>query len=169
MSTDIQTPVELGPHHEVVHSLACCHSLTRIENELTGDPLDLILFRETAWILEEPEIVEESGRYDMLAPTVVRPAKKTSVASKDDHETALEIGILRQFTFSSSLQRMSVVVRVLGSAHLILYCKGAPETVVSLCKTETVPEDFAAILQKFTKRVGKKKFCERFFHDWKIK
>lgn len=137
-----------------MQAIACCHSLTRIDNELTGDPLDVILFRETSWILEEPEIVEESGRYDMLAPTVVRPNRSSSTSdSNSDADSALEIGILRQFTFSSSLQRMSVVVRVLGSPNLILFCKGAPETIVSLCKPESVPEEFSVILQKYAKKV----------------
>ena len=48
-----------------------------------------------------------------------------------------EVGILRQFTFSSSLQRMSVIARTLGSAQFDLYAKGAPEMIASLSKPET--------------------------------
>jgi cation-transporting ATPase 13A3/4/5 len=48
-----------------------------------------------------------------------------------------EIGIVRQFTFSSSLQRMSVIARILGDDHYNLYAKGAPETIASLCKADT--------------------------------
>lgn len=48
-----------------------------------------------------------------------------------------EIGIVRQFPFSSVLQRMSVVVRRLGEKHMNAYLKGAPEIVASLCKQHT--------------------------------
>lgn len=48
-----------------------------------------------------------------------------------------QIGILAQFPFSSSLQRMSVVTRILGEKRLVAYMKGAPETVGSLCCKET--------------------------------
>jgi len=48
-----------------------------------------------------------------------------------------EIGIVRQFPFSSKLQRMSVIVRSLGSSHFDLYAKGSPEMISSLCRHET--------------------------------
>ena len=48
-----------------------------------------------------------------------------------------EIGVLRQFTFSSRLQRMSVIARTLGSQHFDLYAKGAPEMIASLSLPET--------------------------------
>lgn len=88
LDREILTARDLLIDDELLRSMACCHSLTRIENELSGDPLDLILFRETGWLLEEPDVVEESGRFDLLAPTVVRPPDRS-----------YEIGILRQFTF----------------------------------------------------------------------
>ena len=48
-----------------------------------------------------------------------------------------EVGIVRQFTFSSSLQRMSVIVRRLGADHFDIFTKGAPEMIASLCVTDT--------------------------------
>ena len=48
-----------------------------------------------------------------------------------------EIGIIRQFTFSSSLQRMSVITRKLGEDHFNIYTKGAPEMIASLCVKDT--------------------------------
>lgn len=48
-----------------------------------------------------------------------------------------EIGIVRQFPFSSTLQRMSVVVKRLGEKHMDAYLKGAPEVVAGLCKQHT--------------------------------
>ena len=63
---------------------------------------------------------------------------------------APEIGILRQFTFSSSLQRMSVIVKNLSKSNFELYAKGSPEMISSLCKEETIPSDFASVLANYT-------------------
>ncbi|ELV09442.1 putative cation-transporting ATPase 13A3 [Tupaia chinensis] len=63
-----------------------------------------------------------------------------------------EIGIVRQFPFSSALQRMSVVARVLGGKKMDAYMKGAPEVIASLCKPETVPVDFEKVLEDYTKQ-----------------
>lgn len=52
-------------------------------------------------------------------------------------QTTYEIGIVRQFPFSSALQRMCVVARVLGEKKMDAYVKGAPEVIASLCKQET--------------------------------
>lgn len=51
-----------------------------------------------------------------------------------------EIGIVHQFPFSSTLQRMSVVVKRLGEKHMDAYLKGAPEVVAGLCKQHTGPD-----------------------------
>ena len=48
-------------------------------------------------------------------------------------QTPFEVGVVRQFTFSSALQRMSVITRNLGRDHMDVYCKGAPEKIASLC------------------------------------
>lgn len=48
-----------------------------------------------------------------------------------------EIAIMRQFTFASSLQRMSVITRKLGAPNFELFSKGAPEMIASLSKPET--------------------------------
>ena len=50
---------------------------------------------------------------------------------------SLDIGIMRQFTFSSSVQCMSVIVRKLGSRHMDVFVKGAPEKIVSRCFPES--------------------------------
>lgn len=65
-------------------------------------------------------------------------------------EQGLEIGIVRQFPFTSSLQRMSVITRTLGANHYDLYCKGSPEMILSLSRADTIPADFSAVLQEYT-------------------
>uniref|UniRef100_A0A8C5IRK7 Polyamine-transporting ATPase 13A3 n=1 Tax=Junco hyemalis TaxID=40217 RepID=A0A8C5IRK7_JUNHY len=145
---------------EFVACMATCHSLTKIEGVLSGDPLDLKMFEAIGWILEEAT-EEETALHNRIMPTVVRPSKQLSPESKQatDQEmelfelsTGYEIGIVRQFPFSSVLQRMCVIARVLGEKRMDAYMKGAPEVIASLCKQETVPVDFERVLEDYTKQ-----------------
>ena len=52
-------------------------------------------------------------------------------------ETGVEIAIIKQFTFSSALLRMSVLCKTLYSENLHVYTKGAPEKILELCRPET--------------------------------
>ncbi|KAJ8011279.1 hypothetical protein DPEC_G00056500 [Dallia pectoralis] len=162
------SPPEWDPANEslvmssFVSCMATCHSLTKIEGELSGDPLDLKMFNATGWILEEAT-EEETALHNPIMPTVVRPPKPA--LSEVNQEVSLaqnmelsemmlsnEIGIVRQFPFSSALQRMSVVVRKLGEKRMDSYLKGAPEVVVSLCRPDTVPENFTETLESYTRQ-----------------
>ncbi|XP_043926231.1 polyamine-transporting ATPase 13A3 [Protopterus annectens] len=145
---------------QFVACMATCHSLTKIEGELSGDPLDLKMFEATGWILEEAT-EEETTLHNQMMPTVVRPPTqflpKHQPATNQDMElyeltTRYEIGIVRQFPFSSALQRMVVVARILGEKKMEVYLKGAPEVVASLCKKETVPSDFSEVLEDYTRQ-----------------
>ncbi|XP_041695692.1 polyamine-transporting ATPase 13A3 isoform X1 [Coregonus clupeaformis] len=146
---------------QFVACMATCHSLTKIDGQLSGDPLDLKMFEATGWILEEAT-EEETSLHNRITPTVVRPPKQLMppepvMSPEQDMELydlslAYEIGIVRQFPFSSALQRMCVVARLLGEKRMDAYLKGAPEVVASLCKKDTVPEDFAEVLEDYTKQ-----------------
>ncbi|XP_068427456.1 polyamine-transporting ATPase 13A3-like isoform X2 [Clinocottus analis] len=140
---------------EFVACMATCHSLTKIEGELSGDPLDLKMFSATGWILEEPT-EEETALHNPIMPTVVRPPKQSLPEADPNnpltHNMSCEIGIVRQFPFSSTLQRMSVVIRRLGEKHMNAYLKGAPEVVASLCKPHTVPQSFTETLETYTRQ-----------------
>lgn len=128
----------------LIKCLATCHSLTIIDGGITGDPLDQKMFAATSWSLEEPA-VDDTAKYDLLAPTVVKPFNSNPDGSDD-------VGILRQFPFSSSLQRMSVVTRTIQGTSFEVYAKGAPEVIVSLCIPSTVPTDFESTLQSYTQK-----------------
>ncbi|XP_035502734.1 polyamine-transporting ATPase 13A3 isoform X2 [Scophthalmus maximus] len=146
---------------QFVACMATCHSLTKIEGQLSGDPLDLKMFEATGWILEEAT-EEETSLHNRIMPTVVRPPKQLlppepAVSQEQDMElyelsSVYEIGIVRQFPFSSALQRMTVVARLLGEKRMDAYTKGAPEVVAGLCKKDTVPEKFAEVLEGYTKQ-----------------
>ncbi|GFS05908.1 cation-transporting ATPase [Elysia marginata] len=134
--------LQRGP---LIVCLATCHSLTIIDGELSGDPLDLIMFNAINWYLEEPGA--DTHKYDTIMPTVVKPCSSETFLGE---EHPFEVGIIRQFTFSSSAQRMSVITRTMGEDHMDIHCKGAPEKVASLCRPESVPHDFHSVLHSYS-------------------
>ena len=119
-----------------LEAMASCHSITRIHGDIAGDPLDCKMFEFTKWELHEPN-QEETENFDSFASTTVRPKATSRMRSDAEISSAYEIGIIKQFPFSSSLQRMSVVVRVLNQPHFVLYCKGSPEKIAEMSKPDT--------------------------------
>ncbi|XP_050682195.1 polyamine-transporting ATPase 13A3-like isoform X2 [Leptidea sinapis] len=139
----------------VVQALASCHSLTSIQGQLKGDPLDLKMFEFTQWVLEEPG--PENTRYDNLTPAIVRPVctQNEALQNLDDYdpltmEMPYEIGLLRRFHFSSSQQSMGVIARVLGQPSMVYYVKGAPEKIAGMCDALTLPDNFNTVLNEYT-------------------
>lgn len=67
--------VERLPYDHLLYGMTTCHSITIMNGELKGDPLDLKMFESTNWILEEANISDDT-KYDLLFPTIVRPPKR---------------------------------------------------------------------------------------------
>ncbi|KOX74320.1 putative cation-transporting ATPase 13A3 [Melipona quadrifasciata] len=126
--------------HPLFEGMLVCHSLTLIDSALCGDPLDVKMFESTGWILEEFNN-EHSNKYDLIASTIMKPPKNNNFTQNMNKIS--EIGIMQQYQFSSSLQRMSVIIRVLGSNMFKAYTKGSPEMgyrVIAMGRTE-LPEN----------------------------
>ncbi|CAF4263633.1 unnamed protein product [Rotaria sp. Silwood2] len=147
-------------HSMIIVCMAACHTLTRINGEIAGDPLDLKMLAFTQYELYEPAASEQSN-FDILFPTIVRPistSKHTtsplgrfsgSVSSLIAGNIPFEIGIVRQLPFSSSLQRTSVIVRILAKDSFDLLTKGSPEKIAELSRSETIPKNFNEILSSY--------------------
>lgn len=73
------------------HCLASCHTISYINNELMGDPLDLRMFEATNLKISGSQVIG---------------------AQKD-----FTIDILKRYDFISELQRMSVIVEHSGSKY----------------------------------------------------
>lgn len=132
----------------------------------------MILFEKTGWIMEDSSV--SGNRRTSISPPDTAPDGPVSrspppaneEAAREGEEDAMivrspdrrtRIRLLHEYTFTSSLRRMSVFVHVhtagdtgTGSGLYVL-CKGAPETVASLCSADSVPSNFASVLESFAK------------------
>uniref|UniRef100_T1GC36 P-type ATPase A domain-containing protein n=1 Tax=Megaselia scalaris TaxID=36166 RepID=T1GC36_MEGSC len=133
-----------------------------INGERRGDPLDLKMFESTNWELEDVGVPDEK-MFDVLYPVIVKPKdikespKTTTLSSSlDDLLSSLpdnpSIGIVREFPFASSLQRMSVITRSLSASHFTVYAKGSPEIIHALSKPESLPRDFYEQLDVYARK-----------------
>lgn len=139
-------------YSRIIELMSSCNSITYINQKLDGDPLDLKLFYFTKWTLIEPTLDEETN-FDMLMPTIVRPGTTTtSEISMSKLRELYEIGIIKQYPFLSSLQRMGVVIRCLNRSKFEFYCKGSPEAVISMCRGSSIPDNFYSVLSKYTRK-----------------
>ncbi|XP_060689892.1 probable cation-transporting ATPase 13A4 [Hemiscyllium ocellatum] len=125
-------------------AMVSCHSLVLLDNTLQGDPLDLKMFEITRWELKENTMLKLQN--EETHSFIVKPGPKADKVSKEG------VIVLKQYPFSPTLQRMSVITQVIGKEKLTVYLKGAPEMVTQLCKPETVPRTFSTELQRYTKQ-----------------
>ena len=72
---DRDPTIDYDTHKVVLNTMATCHSLRIVDDQLIGDPLDLKMFDFTRWSFEEggknANYNKESASY--LSPSVARP------------------------------------------------------------------------------------------------
>lgn len=151
--------VDYNIHKATLYTMATCHSLRLVEDELIGDPLDLKMFEFTGWNFEEGRQRAEAANEEEqnnLSPAVARPPAGMEYDIGDDNKPSkkmpIELGILKQFEFVSQLRRASVIVRQFGASNGEIYLKGAPECMKEVCRPETFPADYEELLNYYTHR-----------------
>lgn len=141
----------LPSNGHLVVGMSICHDLNRIDGEIQGDPLDVKMFASTGWSLEHQG--DEENQVDQyVMPFVRSPPNGLS-------DSVIQAAPLRLFQFNSDDQRMSVVCRLLeerpegwGQPACVVYCKGSPEMIRSLCAPETIPAEFPELLEHYTSK-----------------
>merc|ERR1711936_1033946 len=136
----------------LVQTMASCHSLIKLNGELTGYPMDIKLFEAIKWDLVEQHQMGSNPDYGIPTPTLVSPPKGTKYMPGSNKHSGiapsnLEIALLKQYPFDSAVQRMTVVAKKKGAQYFSVFVKGAPEKVASPCKMSTIPPEFTSLLQ----------------------
>eukprot|EP00210_Caulerpa_lentillifera_P008560 g8165.t1 len=113
---------------EISRVLASCHSLTVVNRQLMGDPLERAAFEAIGWSYRSDE--------------AEHPQRQDSVI------------ILHRYHFSAQLKRMAVVIRSrLSSNESFSVVKGAPETMFPRFKDP--PMDYHLQYRKFASLGGR--------------
>ena len=101
---------------ETLHTLATCHSLVNLDEELIGDPMEKVTLQAIDWTLTKNDVCV---------------AKKPKASG--GRPASIGWKIYQRFHFSSALKRMSVISghTKLGATETtyIATCKGAPEVL----------------------------------------
>jgi cation-transporting P-type ATPase 13A2 len=119
------------PH--LMRTLTCCHSLALLGDNLVGDSLEVKMFQETKWRLEE--VSHDSPHASKGIKIYVCEPEDTILARRlaDNEYVPREYGIIKSFDFSSESQRMSTLCCSLNTNDLFVCCKGAPEVIGDIC------------------------------------
>jgi predicted P-type ATPase len=139
--------------------LASCHTITKVDGKLVGDPIDVKMFNACGWSFNEN--LENLENFDPLISSYLRPPGEKDLKEKlscindiEDEEIILkshyELGVVKQFEFSSKLQRMSVLTKNVNEPFFKVFCKGSPEKIKELCNPSTIPANFNDILNNYT-------------------
>lgn len=102
--------------------LATCHSVTTLENDYVGNPVDIVMFKSTGAQLSG---TNKQGR-DVI---------KTS-----DHG---DLEVLQRFEFQHARASMSIAVKDQNTGETHVFCKGSFERIADMCPN-TLPQDFDA-------------------------
>ena len=62
------------------------------------------------------------------------------------------MSIIKQFPFSSNLQRMSIIAKCSLRSTYDFYSKGSPEMIASQCRSESIPRNFKQILNNYSSK-----------------
>jgi len=151
--------VNYAVHKALMYTMATCHSLRAVDNELVGDPLDQKMFEFTGWSYEESvqkKDETEDDEQNKLSPSVARPPPGMEYDLDDNDEAGnkkpIELGVLREFEFVSHLRRACVIVRQFGAQEGNIYLKGAPEVMKDVCRPDSFPVDYEELLHYYTHR-----------------
>ena len=141
---------------ELANCLRTCHHITMVNGQLVGDPRDLQMFRLTGWELEEdlchsPEIdLGHHSDEDSGSSSFMKVRSRGVIDGRG-------LEVLWHFQFVSWLRRASVIVQDLSvpegseERHMV-FTKGAPEMVASLCEPSTIPARHDEWLEYYTRQ-----------------
>lgn len=122
---------------ETLYTLATCHTLINLDDELIGDPLEKVTLQAIDWTLTKGDVVIAKKPKNAVVAGA-KDSSSSSTSSQPAKPIAVGWKIYQRFYFSSALKRMSVIAGHTkpGSTetHYIATCKGAPEILKTMVR-----------------------------------
>lgn len=158
-----ETETESQDELSLVEAMATAHDLNLLDGEPIGEPLEVKMLEWTRRTLQDDaslapvhlakEELDATAENTAVAPR--RPLNKDGLLARVPvilgHGTNAPLAVIRTFEFTASLRRMSVVVKRPNSLAAHVYCKGAAESIATLCDAATLPSDYDAVLDRCTR------------------
>ncbi len=110
--------------------LASCHTVSKLNNVLVGDALDIQMLNYSKWTY-----------------SIGMNNREINFSVSKGNET---LNIYKVFEFRSEFMRMSVIVKDLKQNKTFVFTKGAPEVIRKICLEKTIPKEFDERLKNFT-------------------
>jgi cation-transporting ATPase 13A3/4/5 len=134
----IQSTSTLSPGMEMV--MATCHSVNMVMSKLVGHPLDIEMVTACGY-----EVDQTDREIDILDQTLPLEAVMKNTAKLGD-----DLFVIQRFDFDSELQRATVqVMDSLAAEYHYVISKGSAESILSICRPETIPENYGLISKKY--------------------
>ncbi|WEW56295.1 hypothetical protein PRK78_001738 [Emydomyces testavorans] len=147
--------IDYNLNASILYTMATCHSLKIVDDELIGDPLDVKMFEFTDWSYVEGNhnSSDADEEFNNFTPSMARgPPTLTPGDLEEGTHLPIELAVLRTFEFVSQLRRSSVIVRETGGSGVTIFVKGAPESLKEICVPQSLPPDFTELLNFYTHR-----------------
>ncbi|KAJ2994897.1 hypothetical protein HDV02_001263 [Globomyces sp. JEL0801] len=117
-----------------------CHGLNQQGDKLTGHALDIEQFQQTGWnVHNRNHTTNHLGFTIPVLATFFQP----NFPSKF-------INLIKRYEFDAHLQRSSVIIQSESENQLIMYSKGSPESIKSVCRVDTIPSDFENVCNQYS-------------------
>lgn len=132
--------------------LACCLNIDQLGTEKFGNLMDKKIDEQMGWVQTYNPYTFKIEKYPAetweISESLVLKFEKNYI----DRSIRYKQVIIRKFKFSSKFQTMAVITQNSLDKSFRFYIKGAPETVLSYCKTGSLPQDINETLSSYTKK-----------------
>ncbi|CDR99706.1 related to YPK9-vacuolar protein with a possible role in sequestering heavy metals [Sporisorium scitamineum] len=149
---------EDGAKLSLIEAMATAHDLNLLDGEPIGEPLEVKMLEWTRRKLQDdaslaPVHLSKEATSDPTHPC--RPLTKDGALARVPvilpSATHPSLAVIRAFEFTAALRRMSVVVKRDNSLPAQVYCKGAAESIATLCDPASLPTDYDTVLDRCTR------------------
>lgn len=136
-----------------IECLANCQSLTKMENNYLGDPIDVKMFELSKWEYIDETLINQVSIDSLEGGSSQITLRAPLIDASDSRAPQYDMQVIRRFNFSSTLQRMTVISKYENDNNkYVVFSKGSPEKISELCNKETIPKNYFSILDSYTSK-----------------
>jgi predicted P-type ATPase len=117
-------------HKLLQMGLSSCHSVTTLDREYVGNPVDIVMFKSTGATISSASTTKE-GHDVILTPNG-------------------KLEVIQRFEFQHARASMSIAVKDTTTGHTHVFCKGSFERIAEIC-TNNLPSNFNELTSQSAK------------------